>query len=608
MSYVHALRQTPTVNTHEPVYCKFSDIPNYASHPPKPLELCRAAAAKVGPVKVDAAQPVRGIWRIYVKSREARVSLLSKNISIRGQNILLYDKNPQVTHANSPDEKMERITIKDIPLSVDNSVIENFLKDRDGVELTSVIKYSKERTEEGTQTDYRNGDRYVFARHPIQPPLPRNLNIGSHRCRVYHETQEKRCRACKQEGHSFRDPMCLAYDPDVNIQPFKSFEMILSNMHECPDCPIYFEGDEFSCVEKIFQHKKAIDLEFGDLAEEIKNSRHGGAAKGIAKGIPREEADEWEADKGPAVMRKAIQARLQSCQHFRNALQDTGDKVLAEATGHPLWACGLPPDVAACTKQEYWTGQNLLGAILMEERESFRFWLESKDNEFQNYLDRVKEGLSSDDSDDDGDKTDAEDLFRDDATHRLFQDQDEDEEDTADDIEDIATEDPNLSVEILGSEEQIATSAHQEESNTEITTIDGEEASMTVENQNSITEAKNDDDIPQPSKVEVSSPRSPTPPPPPPPPIIKNAEKKNKSIPKQSTLDNFVTPETSVKRKASSSPDSKPPDKKPASEIPKPDEISPSLALELDSSFTTGDDPPSTKSSPGITGFFKSLW
>ena len=59
---------------------------------------------------------------------------------LRDQLVPLYDKNPTVTRQNSPDEIREKITVKDIPLSVSNDLIAEHMSEI-GVNLKTDIKY-----------------------------------------------------------------------------------------------------------------------------------------------------------------------------------------------------------------------------------------------------------------------------------------------------------------------------------------------------------------------------------------------------------------------------------------------------------------------------------
>ena len=140
-------------------------------------------------------------------------------------------------------------------------------------------------------------------------------------------------------------------------------------MYECPECPIRFNGMMYSCTEKLYLSEKASDMEYPEIADEIRAAKHGGAAKAISKRLPKDRSEQWDMQKGHQVMSLAIDAKIRACSHFREALIESGDKILAEATYHPLFASGLPPDVTAYTKPDHFPGKNLLGAILMEERE-----------------------------------------------------------------------------------------------------------------------------------------------------------------------------------------------------------------------------------------------
>ena len=366
-----------SVNTIDPVFCKHIDIPNHIVNPPKPIELCKAAAAVVGPRLIDGAQQIRGLWKIYPFTVPAKVDLVANGITMRGRHIEIKETNPFKTYqaptstrrAQNKSHMSERITIKDVCLSVDNNDLVDSMKAiRPDLVFTSEMKYSKERSD-GSITDYRNGDRYIFVKQPITPPLPRNMILGNSKCRIFHESQETLCRACKTEGHNFRDESCPAYDPNPNVLAFRSYESIYSNMHECPECEIIYNHRTYSCTEKLFLSEKATDLGYPDIAEEIRTAKHGGAAKAISKKIPKDESDQWDLDKGHTVMEIAIDAKIRSCSHFREALIESGDKILAEATYHPLFASGLPPDVTAYTKPSHFPGKNILGAILMEQRE-----------------------------------------------------------------------------------------------------------------------------------------------------------------------------------------------------------------------------------------------
>ena len=146
----------------------------------EPYDVCIAAGRIVGNGYIDGAQHINGIWRIYVKSRESRGKLLIKReLSIKGANYQIFDKNPALSRFSQ--EACEKITIKELPLSVANAEIEAFLRENN-VELVSPIRYGKVRDENGDLTNFKNGDRFVYVRSPVWPLLPRTARIVDFRC------------------------------------------------------------------------------------------------------------------------------------------------------------------------------------------------------------------------------------------------------------------------------------------------------------------------------------------------------------------------------------------------------------------------------------------
>ena len=88
--------------------------------------------------------------------------------------------------------------MKDIPLSVSNDLIAEHMSEI-GVNLKTDGKY--ERDNNGKLTDYKNGDRYMYAEGPIKNALNRNTYIAHRKCRIFHNGQfNVDCKACHQAG------------------------------------------------------------------------------------------------------------------------------------------------------------------------------------------------------------------------------------------------------------------------------------------------------------------------------------------------------------------------------------------------------------------------
>ena len=104
-------------------------------------EVCIAAGRVVGNAALYGVQNINGIWRIYLKSLENRAKfLLIREVVIQRKLYQVYDKNPALLiHFQ---KECERITIKDVLLSVANSEIENFLQEK-GVAMLFDIKHEQ---------------------------------------------------------------------------------------------------------------------------------------------------------------------------------------------------------------------------------------------------------------------------------------------------------------------------------------------------------------------------------------------------------------------------------------------------------------------------------
>lgn len=127
---------------------------------------------------VIGCQRIGGLWRIYVKSTECRIKLLTNKLTIRDQLINVYNENPFRSGAMSPDEKVVKVTIKDIPLSKDNSCIEAFLQAK-GIVLNRPIQYGKIRNPETKElTECYSGDRILFTK-PFNQDIQRIVYFGS---------------------------------------------------------------------------------------------------------------------------------------------------------------------------------------------------------------------------------------------------------------------------------------------------------------------------------------------------------------------------------------------------------------------------------------------
>ena len=370
----------------DPLFCRSKDFQFQDGEEFCDYYVAEAVGKTIGSDNLTGVQPLRFIWKIYVRSVQTRVELLSKGINFRGRNITVYDANPDYNHLEGY-ETTEKVTFRDLPLNVPNSEVKDFIESK-GITLASEIKYGTVRTPDGYfHPTIKNGDRYVYVKTPLPEVFPKVAMIDDNRTRINHRSQSIVCKACHRFGHKAGEEVCTALlrDEEKNW-PFRGFQMPLSNMWKCIQNFTYM-GKEFDCTETAFQWKKAIDLQMPGVAARIYNAPHGGAAKRIAdRYIPDKEASEWSQSQAALkTMEELLTIKADIDFQFLSVLQETGDKVIVEATSDVYWGSGIAdPNLAASTSQEFWIGQNILGAMLMDiRRKTKRQYLTVKEYEEQ---------------------------------------------------------------------------------------------------------------------------------------------------------------------------------------------------------------------------------
>lgn len=232
-----------TFSTVQPVFLKQNSIPDCVINRPSVLEMCLAAERTSGQGSILGAQEIRGLWRIYPATREARTELLVKGLRLRNTSLQVSNSNPFILRDDTGEEKpTTKLWIDNIPISVAESEIEHVLV-KVGCELRSAIKMERARDADNKLTRFLTGRRFVFITVP-PTPLDKTLKINIFTAKVYHKeqksipksvicsrclqpnhhvsqcTNEVVCRECKQTGHKRGDPRCeAAGKPEPAKQP-----------------------------------------------------------------------------------------------------------------------------------------------------------------------------------------------------------------------------------------------------------------------------------------------------------------------------------------------------------------------------------------------------
>lgn len=359
MDFWITLDMADTLQAVEPVFIKDRDI---VGGPLTGIEMCHAIIQTVRASKLEGVQKMNNIWRIYLKDRATRLEFCVKErIIINGHSIPLYDQNPSVKLPEYQNQKKhDKITIKNLPLSVSHSEVEKMLTDHN-VTLASKVKYGCYREADGQLTTYKNGDRYVYV-EPFDPPLPKQQKVGEFTCILLHHGKDKACPGCSSYGHKLGDNVCPA-NPTREILAFRGYSHPLSNHYQC-ELKVF--GTIFKSVEHAFYYRMAIEMGKKDLADEIRACAHAGIVLRLSKDIA-EDSIRWNWEKDHVnVMELLLKAKLEQCDMFRQCLIDNCDKILAEATPNKLWGTGMSTYLTQHVAPGYWPGQNQLGAILMD--------------------------------------------------------------------------------------------------------------------------------------------------------------------------------------------------------------------------------------------------
>lgn len=183
----------------KPVFIRHRDIPNAENNTPTGEEIYVSLSKRIDTKLIVGVQKVRGLWRIYIESKEARVALISEGLVLRGAKTNVYDKNPYLNE----NEELMRLTIKDVPLSVNDELI---VREIEGWKHTVRGKVIRQRLRvNGQLTSCLNGDRAIYIDPPRQP-LPRHVSIASFKARIFHNGQVTEaslatCSRCLVTGH-----------------------------------------------------------------------------------------------------------------------------------------------------------------------------------------------------------------------------------------------------------------------------------------------------------------------------------------------------------------------------------------------------------------------
>lgn len=373
----------PELASIPPVFIKDSDLPSRF----REFSLCSLIASKISPDDLLGCQKIGDLWRIYITKDCAKETLLNERITVENTVIPVYKLNPFRTGANSPDDPVIKITIKDLPLSAHSQTLEHFLQSK-GVTLARDIEYGKARDPQTHQlSNWYNGDRIAFARE-MKQAIPRFVQIGSFTCRIFYDGQEQKpmlCTNCFQTDHTrgrcSKPPSCKACKKAGHLPGDKSCEAFLQKGHQRVtivtektdplsmdyECSLNVLGMNFNSVQQAYQYSKAIRRGQPDLATSIAEAPTPAIAKSKAKFLKFD--PEWVKSEKRAVMADLLEAKADQVDEFKESLLSSNRSSIVDIDpGEYEWASGLNHEQTLHTKKKYWPGSNLLGIMLEELR------------------------------------------------------------------------------------------------------------------------------------------------------------------------------------------------------------------------------------------------
>jgi ribA/ribD-fused uncharacterized protein len=131
----------------------------------------------------------------------------------------------------------------------------------------------------------------------------------------------------------------------------------------------------FTSTEQYFMYSKALYFNDVKIAQKILKTSNPDEIKGFGRRVANFVPEDW-LQVSYEYMVEANLLKFMQNPYIRTRLLETGDKILVEASPKDLlWGVGLSlynPDIY---KKEKWLGENKLGLVLMEVRETIKLML-----------------------------------------------------------------------------------------------------------------------------------------------------------------------------------------------------------------------------------------
>lgn len=136
--------------------------------------------------------------------------------------------------------------------------------------------------------------------------------------------------------------------------------------------PIEIDGQKYPTVEHYFQAMKAKTFEDEEMYDKIVKTKTPKAAKAAGKKVKNFITEVWEA-KREEIMYKGVRAKFVQHPELRKKLLETDKKVIGKADArNTFWAIGTGMESDKAKTPSKWRGQNKLGKIIMDLRNTLK--------------------------------------------------------------------------------------------------------------------------------------------------------------------------------------------------------------------------------------------
>ena len=158
-------------------------------------------------------------------------------------------------------------------------------------------------------------------------------------------------------------------DNESNVIAFYTRNSLFSNFNT--KFPFKVEGRIYNCPEQYFHRCKALHFGDNEKAEEIMSALDPQKQSFLGKTVRNYNHKSW-MEKAKKVLYDANLAKYNQNPEAREKLLATGNATLGEASPSTFWGTGIRLNDRNATKSQFWKGDNSMGKMLMEIRDSLK--------------------------------------------------------------------------------------------------------------------------------------------------------------------------------------------------------------------------------------------